>query len=266
MSIVSEDKTYRLRRCFFDVQNGVGLGRDEEPYHQAIVHWLDQHQVPYRSKQPHWLALGGRPVHCLIPDLVAWNEIIIELKSVARRLESTEFVQLRNYLKLRGDRLGLLVNMGLGRVDVERVVYDPPETCLREDWTSWKDRIAGREQNVGRRIREALRMIYREHTTGYGKRVMDHLIPEALAQTNLDFLSAPLTKNFFNTTELEASKLDCLIIENTFVLTQTALFDDNRYNIDRARSFMRTLNIPWGIAVNFGKTQAEFIALHHPDR
>ena len=30
MAIVLEDKTHRLRRCFFDVQNEVGLGRDEE--------------------------------------------------------------------------------------------------------------------------------------------------------------------------------------------------------------------------------------------
>ena len=35
MALIYQSQTQLLRRCFFDVQNEVGLGRQEEDYHQA---------------------------------------------------------------------------------------------------------------------------------------------------------------------------------------------------------------------------------------
>ncbi|KAA1260284.1 hypothetical protein LF1_28230 [Rubripirellula obstinata] len=261
MALVMEKQSHLLRRCFFDVQNEVGIGRVEEPYHQAILQWAANTDMPIHSKPPHWLTLGGQQVYCMFPDLVAWDAITIELKSVARQFHPSEFAQLIDYLKFRGDRLGLLVNMGLGRVLVERVAYSAGSPQLLQDWSSWKGKITGREQSTGRRLRAALQMIYREHTTGYSKRVMDHLLPAAISAMGLRFTQAPLAKNSYQTTQLNPCKLDCLVIENQILITYTSLFDDNHFNVDRARSFMHALNIPWGIAVNFGKTKAEFIAL-----
>ena len=42
------DQTKVLRRGLFDVQNGVGLGRHEEAYHQAFKVWLDD--AAYRAQ------------------------------------------------------------------------------------------------------------------------------------------------------------------------------------------------------------------------
>ena len=47
MNLVLEDRTKVLRRGFFDVQNRVGVGRDEEDYHQAMVLWLNENRVSY---------------------------------------------------------------------------------------------------------------------------------------------------------------------------------------------------------------------------
>ena len=79
--------------------------------------------------------------HTLYPDFVTWDAITVELKALTRRLHDEERVQIFDYLKCRGDRLGLLVNMGLHRVHVERFVYDPPAHAIVENWDYWTGRL-----------------------------------------------------------------------------------------------------------------------------
>jgi len=81
MGLILEDKTKVVRRGFFDVQNRVGVGRDEEDYHQAMQLWLDENRVPYKSKCPHPLTWYGQVAHKLFPDFVAWEQITIEMKA-----------------------------------------------------------------------------------------------------------------------------------------------------------------------------------------
>lgn len=85
-TLIYEERTELLRRGFFDVQNEVELGKDEEAYHQAYKMWLESETVPHRSKPPHNLELAGEVAHTLYPDFVAWDAITIELKALPRRL------------------------------------------------------------------------------------------------------------------------------------------------------------------------------------
>ena len=124
VSLIYEEQTELLRRCFFEVQNEVGLGRQEEAYHRACKLWLEAHDIPHASKPPLRLMIEGQEAYTIHPDFVVWDSITVELKAVARKLNQGEFVQLFDYLKYRQDRVGLLVNMGLDRVHVERVAFD----------------------------------------------------------------------------------------------------------------------------------------------
>ncbi len=261
MSLVYEEKTEVLRGCFFDVQNRVGLGRDEEDYHQAVKLCLKENDVPFVSKQPHSLILYDQVAHKLFPDIVVWDAITVELKSIPRNPSRTEFVQLFDYLKCRGDSLGLFVNMGLDRVHVDRFVYDAPETNLEEDWNYWSGRIDGAAREVGIRVREALRDVYNEHTTGYGDEVLRKLILFALAHQQLSVVESPVAMSYYGDIALRESALECLVVEGAIVLTYTALFDNNDFNMNRGLSYLDALNLKWGIAANFGKSQAQFTAL-----
>jgi len=259
MALIYEDKTEILRRCFFDVQNEVGLGRQEEDYHSACKVWLSDHDVPFTSKQPHPLLFQG---------LVAWDSIRAELKAVPRSPNKTEFVQLFDYLKCRNDRLGLLANMGLDRVHVERVVYEKPETTLEENWKYWSGRISDRARDVGISVRDALRAIYREHETGYGEEVTEKLILSALRSYRLKVTIKPVVTAYCHGVELHHSPLNCLVIEDCILLTFTALFDNNQFNVNRnqfnvnrGKSYLKALDLNWGIAANFGKPKAELTGL-----
>jgi hypothetical protein len=71
MPLLLEKETHLLRRCFFEVQDEVGLGRHEEAYHRACWLWFEENRVPVVSKVPHRLLLRGDEAHVLFPDFVA---------------------------------------------------------------------------------------------------------------------------------------------------------------------------------------------------
>lgn len=261
--MIFEKETALLRKGLFEVQNGVGPGRHEEIYHQAMLLWMESQKIPYASKVPHPLLFGEEVAHTLYPDLVAWDQITIELKSVPRRLQNPERVQIFNYLKRRNDRLGLLVNMGLDRVHIERIIYEPSPCTLIQEWQYWDGHINGGDRDAGLQVREVLKTLFDTHQTGYGTEVLEKLIQFGLSKQKLNFVSSPQGTSLFQDRVLGKTPFDCLLIENRLLLVFTALFDDNQFNISRGLSFMKSLHVPWGIAANFGKkgTQINGLAL-----
>lgn len=259
--MIYEDRTRILRQGLFEVQNEVGLGRSEEVYHQASRAWLASHGVPHQSKPPHEIQVGGQVVHILYPDFVLWDGITIELKSLVRRLRDEDRVQIFNYLKRRADKLGLLVNLGLDRVCVERIAYDPPVCQLEEDWSAWSPAITGSFRETVASLQTVFRSLFQQHQTGYGTEIVKKLVVHGLRQNGLSFAMNPSGVSRFQGQPLGESPLACLVVDNQIVLTFTALFDDNQFNIHRTRSFMKCLGLNQGLAINFGKRIMEITAL-----
>ena len=255
------DKTELLRKGLFDVQNEVGLGYGEEAYHQAYATWLGEQGIPFASKQSHVLKIGNGVAYTLQPDFVVWDCITIELKAVARRLRNEELVQLFDYLKCRGDKLGILVNMGLDRVFVRRLVYESSNGSINENLNSWKNCIDGDERELGKKVRQAIVNVFDQHGTGYGRKVTEKLLCCSLQSLHCPFKMSPVGSAYYQDKLVDKSHLDCLVIDGSLLLSFTALFDNNQFSISRSLSYMKTLGIKWGIAVNFGKTKLEITSL-----
>lgn len=261
MALVYEDRTGVLKKMFYDVQNEVGLGRHEEAYHQACMAWLDAERIPYKSKWPHALMLGDQEAYALRPDLVVWDEITVELKAVPRMTSPGEMAQLFDYLKCRRDRVGFLVNMGLDRVVDHRVVYEPPHTRMVENWSYWEGVISGRRREIGGAIRDGLRLLYQRHETGYGREVMERLIPCAISLQGLRIARNPMSTAYFRGQVVGESPLECLVVEDQLLVVFTALFENLSLSVNRGLSYMRALGLEWGVAVDFGKTTARLLGL-----
>ena len=263
MELLYGDRTEKLIRGFYLVQNEVGLGRDEEAYHQAFKLWLAAEELPVASKPPVPLMLAGREAHVLFPDFIAWGEITIEIKSLPRKLGVVEELQLFDYLRASKNRLGLLVNMGLDRVHFERRIYDPPTTTCTEDWTAWTNHITDRDRDIGMAIRAALHLVYQTHRTGYGGEIIERLLLFALQLQGLPVIARPPAKATFRGIVVHESPLDCFVIDSRVILTLTSLFDDNSFATSLGRSCMKTLELPWGVAINFGRTNLQITALRN---
>ena len=247
--LIEKDKTYLVRKGLFYVHNEVGLGKSEEVYHQAFKRWLSKNEIPYESKPPHTLFVGNEPVHVLYPDFVLWDKLVLELKSRPRRFNEKDWVQITNYLKFRNEKLGLLVNMGLQQVAVERVLRSELPSEIEEDWTLWKNDPLPTLQ----KIQSALLEHYVEHTTGYGSEINQKLFLHRLRKKGLSIIRDPTVKCSYQGVPVGKSSLDAWIVNNEVVICQTSLFNDNDFNRLRVQNFMSDLNISRGLSVNSGK-------------
>jgi GxxExxY protein len=247
MEYIWVDKTEQLIRGFFAVQNEVGLGRNEEAYQRAFEIWTREEQLPVVSKPPVQLVLRDRIAHTLYPDFVGWDEIVVELKALPRAIGPSEELQLFDYLRARRSRLGLIVNMGLDRVHVERRIFDPVESTLAEDFTHWTNHISGSDRDIGPAIRNALHLVYAEHRTGYSLPVTERLLLTALSIYELDVTVRPITPAMFHQQVVHESALECFVIAGKFVITVTAHFESNEFAKSLGQSHMKTLDAPRGL-------------------
>jgi len=256
MSLLHEELSYRLRGGLFEVHNEVGLGRSEEIYHQAFVSWLTENHIPFESKPRHELKLKGLTAHTLFPDIVIDHQIVVELKAKPTILAEGEKAQLVDYLKCRGNRLGLFVNMGLDRVFVDRYVFDQPDYSLECDWSEWEQLECPLTQTA----RECLDNIYSEHQTGYSGHVIEKLLSASFSRLPFNLKHKPIAEASYKEDFLGTSPLDCLVVDGQLIVCHTALYDDNNFNRSRTRSFMYALNAPLGLAANFGKKSLQIKA------
>jgi GxxExxY protein len=108
--------SYLIRKAAYDVHVALGPGLLESAYEAALLHELRlaglrvQNQVAlpmvYKDMQ---LDVGYRL------DLWVENKVVIELKAVDVLLD-VHHMQLLTYLKLSGNKLGLLINFNVVRI------------------------------------------------------------------------------------------------------------------------------------------------------
>jgi len=247
--LIEKDKTYLVRKGLFHVQNHLGLGKSEEVYHQAFKQWLSNNGIPFQSKPPQTLFVDTEPVHTFHPDFILWDSLVIELKSRPRRFTDKDWVQITNYLKFRNEKLGLLVNMGLQQVAVERVLLAETPCELEENWIAWNQNSSP----ILHDIQSAILEHYADHKTGYGSEINQKLFHYRFRKKGLSILCNPSVDCFYDGYLIGASVLDAWIINREVVICHTSLFNDNDFNRLRVESFMRDLNLSLGLSVNAGK-------------
>lgn len=119
--IVYKNESYEIIGAIYEVYNTLGAGFLESVYQEALEYELSQRGIPFVSQPElrikyHNIVLS----HKFIPDIVCYDKIIVELKSVSEICDA-HFAQLINYLKASGMKLGLLVNFGATpKVDIRR--------------------------------------------------------------------------------------------------------------------------------------------------
>ena len=123
MDLIYKAESYAVVGACFEVYNELGNGFDESIYHEALLLEFEDKQVPVESEVRLHIQYKGKQLKKYFKaDLVAYQKIIIELKSV-KSLNDYHRAQVINYLKATGYKLGLLINFGAPEgLEYERVV------------------------------------------------------------------------------------------------------------------------------------------------
>jgi len=115
------DETYQIIGCSIEILNTIGHGFFEKIYENAIITEFDLKKVSYNQQSRFGIVYKGKTLGEYIPDIVAFDKIIIEIKTIDK-ITNQERGQVLNYLKVTGFEIGLILNFKNPKLEWERVV------------------------------------------------------------------------------------------------------------------------------------------------
>jgi GxxExxY protein len=107
-----KDEGYRLMGAAFEVYNELGYGMAEEIYQQILEIELGFRSIPFVPKKELLVYYKASQLETRYrPDLLVFNEIVVELKAVSG-LDPDHEAQLFNYMRIARMPVGYLLNYG----------------------------------------------------------------------------------------------------------------------------------------------------------
>ena len=117
--------SYQIRGAIFNVYRELGPGLLESVYEEALTYELQKRGLSVERQLEVPIHYDGHLLNSSLRlDLLVEGKVIVELKSV-KELQEVFFKQTRTYLRLKGLKLGLLVNFNTDDIlnnSIHRVV------------------------------------------------------------------------------------------------------------------------------------------------
>jgi len=264
MELLHKDLTYELRKCMIEVHNEIGVGFDEETYHQGLIRRLKKGERPFVSKQQREVTHRGESIKTFELDFLADDKVIIELKSLRCGFLRANYVQILSHLKLWQKDLGLLVNWAYPRLLIKRIPYTEKPKQISEDYSYIKGTLTESERQTLARLREAVLFVLETHGLGYGKSVYQNFVKTELQYRQIKLEKGKIVDVMFDNELIRSFPMRFWLIEDQILCDVTAL--QNRIlpeHAVRMQTFLKHLKLSTGLIVNFGKTHLQLCGVHY---
>ena len=116
-----EKETEAIIGCAMEVLNTLGHGLIEKPYENAMVVEFGLRGIPCRQQERFKVTYKGVAVGEYIPDLIAYDSVIVEAK-VVDCIGAADVGQIMNYMKITNLEVGLILNFKRPRLQWKRVI------------------------------------------------------------------------------------------------------------------------------------------------
>jgi GxxExxY protein len=115
-----KEETRQIIGFAMEILNEVGHGLHEKPYENALVVDFKLHKIPYAQQKTFDVFYKETKIGEFIPDLIAFNKIIIDTKTIDQ-ITPHETGQMLNYLKIINLKIGLIINFKHAKLEWRRV-------------------------------------------------------------------------------------------------------------------------------------------------
>ncbi len=122
MNLKSQKITESIIKVFYNVYNQLGYGFLEKVYENAMMMDLEEEGFNANAQSPIKVLYNGNIIGEYFADIIADDEVIIEIKAT-KKLAVEHEAQLLNYLKATRIEVGLLLNFG-PKPEIKRKVFD----------------------------------------------------------------------------------------------------------------------------------------------
>lgn len=122
-NLIYKEESYQIIGKCMEVHNELGHGFLEIVYKDALELLFREEGIFYEREKPYEVYFKGVLLpHKFYADFVVEDKIILEVKCVFSFTDE-HIAQTINYLKVSGNKLGLLVNFGRNMLEYKRLVY-----------------------------------------------------------------------------------------------------------------------------------------------
>jgi GxxExxY protein len=120
--MIQKGETYAIIGFCMEIYNELGYGFSEVIYKDAIEIEVIERNIPIcREKEFEVYYKGRKMGHRYFADFVLFNNIIVEVKSCSG-IANEHIAQILNYLKVSGNKVGLIINFGKQSLEFKRVI------------------------------------------------------------------------------------------------------------------------------------------------
>lgn len=127
--LILKEEVYEIVSCALEISNGLGHGFLEKNYENALAVEFAHRQIPFLQQVRYPVSWRNVKVGEFIPDLLAYEQIVIETKTIDR-ITDLERGQVLNYLRITGLPVGIILNFKRPKLEWERIALtrksEPP--------------------------------------------------------------------------------------------------------------------------------------------
>jgi GxxExxY protein len=121
--LLLKNEVFQIVGCAMEVLNGLGHGLHEKPYENALVVEFGLLGISHFQQPRHDVLYKAVKVGEYVPDLIAFGAIVVDAKVIAE-ITDHERVQMLNYLRITGHKVGVILNFKHAKLEWERIVLD----------------------------------------------------------------------------------------------------------------------------------------------
>jgi len=259
--LIYEDLTYEIRGALFEVYGELrNLDLPERAWENAVMIAFEDRQIPCKDQAVFEVFYKDERVGLYVPDLIAYDKIVIELKAVDK-LEPIHKAQVLSYLKVTDKKLGMLVNFSGPDIEIQRIPnflgqaasqqsQDAPEAA--EEWLHPELIYA---------IRGVLFEVHRELGPGFMHHVYRRAVQIELRLRDIGYEFKRRIPIYFRGRLIESRECRLLAIENKVLLAAIAVREITDLYRNRFKRYLRLLDLNIGLMANFHSTSLEIETL-----
>ncbi|MCK5517880.1 MAG: GxxExxY protein [Alphaproteobacteria bacterium] len=120
-TLLFKEETRQIIGCAMSVLNELGHGFLEKPYENALIVEFGIKKILCKQQPRYEIVYKNVNVGGYIPDLIAFDKVIVDLKAI-ERINDRERSQMLNYLKVTGLKIGLILNFSKPKLEWERII------------------------------------------------------------------------------------------------------------------------------------------------
>jgi GxxExxY protein len=118
--LLFKNEVFQVVGCAIEVLNTFGHGLIEKPYENALVVEFGLRRIPFRQQPSFDVVYKEQKVGLFIPDLIAFDAIVVDTKVVDRITDHERGLML-NYLRITRLRIGVILNFKHPKLEWQRI-------------------------------------------------------------------------------------------------------------------------------------------------